>query len=545
MEKKSLYLTFIDFMAFLESLLKNIQNNYINKYKLEIKLEFQSNKKDKKSKDDKIRCNYYFFVPTNKECVIIFQDDNIFNNDFQGLNLLLKEINNNIYKNLEFEEIQRNKNIFIDSQSDSISSLSIKDINCSIVPFTDEKISEISSNSFSNCSDNKLIIKMLPKKSSRRHIIDFINIIGTHQNGANSIFILDNNIIISFGINYEVSIYDQYFNKIMELKILNLEFNYDITIFERTKSDIDIIIFYKNNLIIIPINIENKTSYFKIYEVNKMSFSFYLELCTKWKEITCCTGYKLESLFEYIQNNLLEYEKNPFKGILSKYKKGIIINENIFVFTYNGRLVEDNNLIFYNKTLKKCDYIIKGYSFSKYPNGLYLIPKEDTLILFCACKYLKNQSNGIMMIKINKEYNNKKNQYCCRFYNTKEFKVYCFCTLINTDNKNIDENKTQYFFVGGYDNNKRQGIIKLYKIIYNDINFKKSKIIHLKDLTFENIYLNKKESMNNEDKNELGFNLPITCITQDKLNRYILITCQNGNVYLFSPPNLEHYIKNN
>ena len=548
--KNKLFLTFIDFMKFLEYVLINIQNYYINKFKLEIKLEFQCHKKERKNKDTKIRCNYYFFVPTNKEYVIIFQDDNIFNNDFKGFKFLLKEINNIIYKNLEFDEIQRNRNVYNESQSYSISSFSNKDSNYNEVPFIDENLPNISEiSSFSNSSDNKVIIKMLPKKSSKKHIIDYINIIGRHQNGANSIYILSNNIIISFGINYEISIYDELCNKIMELKIWKLEFNYDVTIFERTNKDIDIIIFNKNKLIIIPINIENKTSYFKKYESHKISISFYLEICSKWKESTYCTGYKLESLFEYIQNNLLEYEKKYNNDILSKYQKGIILNKNLFIFTYNGRNFDDNNLIFYNKALQELDYINKGYSFSKYPNGLYSISREDNnkIIVLWACvhKYQNSLENGIMMININLEYN-QRNRYCC-FYNTTNFRAYCFCTLLNTDNSNICENKVEYFFVGGYDTKKKQGKIKLYQIIYNNIDFEFSKIKYLKDITFEDIYLNKKQNMNIEGQYESlkGFNSPITCITQDKLNRYILITCHNGSVYLFSPPNLDHYIKNN
>ena len=544
--KKKLYLIFIDFLKFLEYIRINIQNNYKNKFKLEIKLEFQSEKKMKKNKDCKIRCNYYFFVPNNNECKIIFQDDNIFNNDFQGLKFLLKEINNIIYKNLEYEEIQRNENNFFENQSISISSFSIKDNTSSIVPFSDDnlqKISEVSSNSFSNYSDNKVIIKMLPKKSSRKNIIDYINIIGRHQNGANSIYILGNNIIISFGINYEISIYNQIFSKIMEIKIGNLKFNYDVTIFERTNKDIDIIIFHKKKLIIIPINIENKTSYFKIYESHKISFSFYLELCSNWKERNC-TGYKLETLFEYIENNLLEYEKKFNYDILSKYQKGIMINKNLFIFTNSVKKTNDNNLIFYNATLKECDNINKAYSFSKYPNGLYLISKEDNkkiLLSSCLHKYSKSQENGIMMININLEYN-QESRYCC-FYTTYDFRVYCFCPLLKTDNNNKDENKIQYFFAGGYDTKKKQGKIKLYKINYNNNNFEYSKIKFLRDLACEDIYLNKKQNMNIGGKNESfkGFNSPITCITQDKLYRYILITCHDGNVYLFSPPNLDHY----
>ena len=532
---------FIKFMKSLDFIIDTIQSKYNNKFKLEIKLEFQNQKKDENNNDDyNIRCIYYFFVPTNKECIIIFQDNNILstNNKFQGLEYLLKEINNKIYNNLEFEENHQNKNI--DNPSDSITSFSKKD-NSNIISFRDDIVSEIISNSFSNSSDNNninRIIKKIPTKLSEKNVIDYSKIVGRHQNGANSINILSNDIIISFGINNEICIY-KFYNKIMELKIGNLEMNYEKTIFERTNKDIDIVIFHKNKLIFVSINLENKTSYFNIFEHHEISFSFYLDVCSKWKENSLYKKYRIDILFNNIQKQLLEYIKKSNNDSLSQYQKGIIINKNLLVYIYNGGVSDDNKLLFYNQTLKKNVSIIRKYSFSKHPNGLYLISKEDNKkILFCACqKYFKKQNNGIMMVKINLESKKKPLNYY--FYKTNEFRVYCFCPLLNINNNYIEENEEQYFFVGGYNKNKKQGIIKLYKINYNKKNFKKSIIEPIKNITLEDNYFNrdKKDSLKR-------FNSPITCITQDKVNGYILITCDNGNVYQFLPPNLDSFKKN-
>ena len=148
-----------------------------------------------------------------------------------------------------------------------------------------------------------------------------------------------------------------------------------------------------------------------------------------------------------------------------------------------------------------------------------------------------------MIVRINLESDKKR----YNFYDTKEFKVYCFCSLLNINNNYLEENEEQYFFVGGYNKNKKQGIIKLFKVNYNKTNFIKSIIKCVKNISLEDIYLNKKQTLNNGDKNNSfkGFNSPITCITQEKLYGYILITCENGNVYQFLPPNLDSFKKKN
>ena len=59
------------------------------------------------------------------------------------------------------------------------------------------------------------------------------------------------------------------------------------------------------------------------------------------------------------------------------------------------------------------------------------------------------------------------------FYNTGIFEPYCICHLLIIDSKNILENsvetkETDYFLVGGFEKRRKQGMIKLYKIIYDE-----------------------------------------------------------------------------
>ena len=55
------------------------------------------------------------------------------------------------------------------------------------------------------------------------------------------------------------------------------------------------------------------------------------------------------------------------------------------------------------------------------------------------------------------------------------------------------------------------------------------------------IYTEKYESLNNNEnlQNFKGFKGPITCITQSINYEKILISCSDGNIYLFSEPELE------
>ena len=77
---------------------------------------------------------------------------------------------------------------------------------------------------------------------------------------------------------------------------------------------------------------------------------------------------------------------------------------------------------------------------------------------------------------------------------------------------------------------KREGKIKLYKIIYGKKAYE-TEIEFIQDIEFE-------------DDNLLDLDGPISCIIQSKITGHILATCYNGKVYLFTPPNIDYYINN-
>lgn len=89
---------------------------------------------------------------------------------------------------------------------------------------------------------------------------------------------------------------------------------------------------------------------------------------------------------------------------------------------------------------------------------------------------------------------------------------------------------TDYFFLGGFDPPKKQGIIKLFKIIYGATS-RGAKIEFIQNIVFEN------------KKNFEYFEEPISSIIQSKVTRNVLATCYDGNVYLFTPPNIDYYLE--
>ena len=165
------------------------------------------------------------------------------------------------------------------------------------------------------------------------------------------------------------------------------------------------------------------------------------------------------------------------------------------------------------------------------------IIKKKNKILLCACKkYLDDQENGILLINPQLEDNQEIKE---PFINTGNFEVYCFCPIfiVNPENKIISDNgkgddnndnnliDTDYFLVGGFDNDKYEGRIKLYEVIYNERAYL-NQIKYIQDIEFED----------NEKFNE--FKGPISCIIQSKRSRYFLAICDNNGVYLFSNQNL-------
>lgn len=257
----------------------------------------------------------------------------------------------------------------------------------------------------------------------------------------------------------------------------------------------------------------------------KMNYGHYL-ICKKG------ASYLVSQLFSqsFQMRNKIGFIKMNFYG-------GNIINDYCIAFTSNS--IKQNGksiLMIFNNLTKKIFYEKTGYSFLPSYNGLAVVSKNENKILLCACKkYLKFQKNGVFLLNI--EFNDEaKIEIKSSFCDTKDFEVYCFCQIFVSDkynNKIFEEYRykfeTNYILVGGYEQRKGKGMIKLYKI-EDKKNFLDTKIEYIQDIEIP------------KAKEFKGFRGPISNIIQSKKNGKILLTCWDGNIYLFNSPNFDYFI---
>ena len=296
----------------------------------------------------------------------------------------------------------------------------------------------------------------------------------------------------------------------------------------------------KKNLIQV---IDSSTQSLMLYTMNINNKNLKISSFVDFK--LSCTG-----CYEKILNNKIEYIVIGEKGIyhfddfpsklmkneenLEKYKKdkrnykgNIKIDDNILAFTSNSVLNGGEDIIvFYDMNKKTIINSKENYSFVHSVNGLSImdLEKENKKVLLCACKkYTENQTNGILLIDTEIE---EKKKLTTIYVDTDSFEVNCFCQInIEENNKMI---KTNYFFVGGFDPKERKGIIKLCKLTYinNEFNIE----------ILEDIVIDYTEEFN-------GFEGAVNIIIQSKINRKILVSCWDGNVYCFSEPNIKLYLE--
>ena len=243
-------------------------------------------------------------------------------------------------------------------------------------------------------------------------------------------------------------------------------------------------------------------------------------------------GKKGAILTNYFIYNLIA----PNNTILYRHQLngGIAIDQEYVVLISNDIRNKGNKILIskiLSRTINKTLEIKNSFNLSQ--NNLAYIEMKNKIkkkIILCACKkYTKNQKNGILLITFNDKYNLEN-----KFYDTGTFEVYCFCQIsiyIKKETKVLTENikikKTNYILVGGFEVNKSKGIIKLYKLIYNKRR-KNVEIKYIEDIVFK-------------DTNFKGFRCPVSCIIQSKKNGKILIGSFDGNIYIFTPPNIKFF----
>ena len=389
----------------------------------------------------------------------------------------------------------------------------------------------------------------LPRTANEDLILEFIKIIERNQNSEEIINETQNGNYVCGYSNNSLIILDNKFCKIIQIKDLNdCAFN----ICEKNclnkktidKDKIELLCCTNQDLTLLSVDLNNINYNIKTFEIQNRTNLICIEMRENNYVISGIGG-------TYYYPGLFNKDNEVNQTIITEktYRSGIKINDNIIALASNGLLPRgENKLIFYNIKSKKISREIEGYSITITSNCLALMPREETKsknkILLCACKkYKENEKNGILLVNPQLQDNRRvKNE----FNDTGDFEVYCFCPILLIENKNkyfdnIDEKyrknikieDSEYFLVGGFDTDKREGLIKLYKVIYSKEAFE-TRIQYIQDIYIDII---------DNQKNEY-FDGPISCIFQSKITGNILVSCYNGRVYLFTPPNINYYINN-
>ena len=392
---------------------------------------------------------------------------------------------------------------------------------------------------FSNILDDSYNNDLsLYKKSSEIEVIGFIKTIEDHKT-SEIIRCLSKGHYISSGTNKKLFLYNKSFQKVLEIELR--EWAYNIYEYEtRKENEINILVCCGEVFLFFIINI----IIYK-YKLEKYTLCDYIciSMLEMGKDNYVISGKKGSC---YIQNLFSENKKKVKRSILFNhfYRGGIKIDDGIIVLTSNRISLDgEDKLLFYNLCKRETIKTIDNYSFILSSNGLCLISKDEFQsnykALLCGCKkYTSEQKNGILLVDIIN--GNGGDKFYHSFYDTDNFEVYCFCELFDIQNENlIDEditlekkiklNKTDYFLVGGFDEEIMEGMIKLYKIEY-DKNKNESKIIYIQDIIIEK-----------NDEFE-GFENAISCIAQSQITGNIIVTCWDGKVQLFRPPNLDFFL---
>ena len=513
---------------FLENFELKIKENIEKNNSLKIEIEFKKDSTYDSDYNYNITCYLLFYNPlTNLQSKFKFK--NILNNDnfFDSQDFLhfLYELNFALKKSSEYSENQ------IPILNQQIENDKIKTKNSNKSEIVDE-FNYFFGNISKNNSEKSEVFE---NQASKEEIIKYIKTMKTYKDNASFIKELKCGFYISLGNEHSLILYNQNFEKVLEIKNLD---DWITNIEEKNseiKTNIEIIAYSNEKINLIIINQINL-----IYTVQKYKIPEFQVFCSCHinKNSYILSGETNVSIYNDLFNeSSSKIRKNK---ILNKiYISSIKLDENTVVLTSNSVLKNgEDNLIFVdieNKAIKKK---ISGYSYVYSPNGLSIININQKKIILCSCKkYYNGQYNGILAIDYSDENCENIKEI---FFPTDNYEVYCTCQISINDNNDIENNytdsgekeikNTKYFLSGGFDQEKREGVIKLFRINYdNEDNL--SNIEYLQDIEFE------------YNKEFQGFDKIITSIIQSSKQGNILATCSDGNVYLLSKPNLEYYLE--
>ena len=498
-------------------------------------------KKYKKIKGGKInKLLNYFRDEKNKTLLLKLYDEKLYE-FYHNLELKNGKVENNDLDNSEIEcaqisnaQVLSKESTFQridDSSSMIIQSYTIKDVSQT----QDAKLNASFIKPILNEYDFNLF-----KRSNKYRVIEFSKLLEMNNCRDSNYEVLK---VISKGHyitgmnNTKILLYNSNFQKKLEIYL----FERFINVYEEedktnvTDEEIHLIACLLNRIVLIKINIQKYTyTHHTIYDGR-----FNLLFQEKDKYILS----KKESEYSYGRNvSRLYTQGKNFFYFINYYNGGIKIKNNLYALTSFDLYSEDKNkLVIFdlstNTYLKEINNISFDYAsvdpYILYKNNNKENIKEEKQVLICTCK--KEKKNGFLLLNMDLDKDEK--HFSEYFYNTKEFEPHCYCQLLDIENNNsiyddisnennIEITKTDYFLVGGFDPERRMGMVKLFKMIYDKE--KNVKVKYLFDL-----------DVKDNENNFKGFDMKVTSIQQSKITGNLLVSCLDGSVSLFKPPNFE------
>ena len=388
---------------------------------------------------------------------------------------------------------------------------------------------EICNNDLSENMDNlDKFVKCEKDNSTMETDIKIQNIktIETHQQSIESIIQTNQGDYVCMG-RTDLFVYDKSYEKIYEIKNNDIYTGMQHIEKNGNEDEIELITSTEKEFSLVKIDKRKKNSKNKTYKLYNLTPKSCLPIDDNNHIVFCKEGvYHMKDLF----SDKISIKKIKISD--DNCINGINISQDLIAITSSKSIPEGNDSIkFYNPKHGKIFKEIEGYSFINSINGLTLLKSEEknksgNTILLCACKKieLSEQKNGILLINTDNIENGKEEDNV-QFFETGNFEVYSFCPLLTEEKK-----ANKYFLIGGYDNSKQNGDIKLY-----EININKNDIKFVSNLVFEKV----------DDNNVFGgFKGAIKCIIEST-DRKIFVTCSEGSIYAFPQPEVEFDEKEN
>ena len=523
------------FFDYLKEIEKRLIQEFENNYMIQINIKLRKEQENINNNNIyNITADYIFFEPLSHK-QLKYKDENILINktdsNLQGFQFMLYDMNSKKYNKIKYSEENNNYNNGDEEDYEE------KD----------------TSNWFNVGRDYE-------KESNEFCIIDYIKTLGKTKNSIDFVKELSNGSYV-VGSQNVLYLYDHQFLEkpqhtlkcrdwiysICEREIFNEKSNNNkyLQIICCINSNIGLVDITEKKMNLTIIETQSKQSSKKKSKKDKKKNTY--NLCIEMNENNYIMGgFRGAFYYHNFFGSKIEIEQNKFSD--KSYRNGIKINDNIIALSSNSVIPEGEDiLLFYNISKKSVSKEIRNYSFSVNEHNMTLMKIGDgseNKILICICKkYIKGQKNGILLVNPQLEQNK---DIINPFNDTDIFEPYCICPLFNIENKNetkiykmdtIDKNyknkieivETIFFFVGGYDTEKREGVIRLYKIIKGKtISDTRIKFLH-------NIEFN----INGKFE---GFREQIKCMIQSKITGNIIVTTADGKIILFTKPNLGLYI---